>query len=153
MAMTAQNSSSRRSAHHRGQRGIAAVEFALVAILFFTLLLGIMEFGRWLFVLNSANEATRLGARLAVVCSISSSGAIRQRMTNMTIGIPVAQMDIAYFPSGCDASNCKTVIAKITAGASFSPVSPFFGGNYPIPQFPVSLPRESMNSTNNPVCP
>lgn len=128
------------------------MEFALVSIVFFTLLLGIMEFGRWLFILNAANEATRLGARLAVVCSISSAPQIRQRMSDMTIGIPTAQMDIVYSPSSCDASNCRTVMARIV-GATFSPVSPFFGGSYSIPQFPVSLPRESMNSTNNPVCP
>ncbi|MEZ5662932.1 MAG: hypothetical protein R3E94_05290 [Burkholderiaceae bacterium] len=28
------------------------------------MLLGIMDFGRWLFLLNGANEATRLRARL-----------------------------------------------------------------------------------------
>ncbi len=150
--MTAHFFSFRRATVHRYQRGVAAVEFALVAMVFFTLLLGIMEFGRWLFILNSANEATRLGARLAVVCSISTAPRIRQRMSDMTIGIPVANMDITYSPTGCDASNCTTVMARLV-GASFSPVTPFFGGTYPIPQFPVSLPRESMNSTNNPVCP
>lgn len=134
------------------QRGVAAVEFALVAIIFFTLLLGIMEFGRWLFMLNATNEATRLGARLAVVCSISDATQIRQRMSNMSVGLPLAQMSIVYLPSGCTESNCKTVTARVV-GATFQPVIPFFGGSYALPEFPASLPREYMNSTGNPVCP
>lgn len=141
---------------HRAHRGVAAVEFALIAILFFTLLLGIMEFGRWLFLLNGANEATRLGARLGAVCSVETPGNvadIKARMSAMTGGgIPTGNMVLDYVPSGCDASNCRTVTARIV-GATFSPISPFFGGNYPIPQFPTTLPREYMNSTGNPVCP
>ena len=138
------------------QRGVAAVEFALIAILFFTLLLGIMEFGRWLFLLNGANEATRLGARLGVVCSVEAPGnltLIKARMSAMTGGgIPAANMVLDYVPANCDASNCQTVTARIV-GATFNPVSPFFGGNFPIPQFPTSLPREYMTSAGNPVCP
>ena len=143
-------------ARRRAQRGVAAVEFALIAILFLTLLLGIMEFGRWLFLLNGANEATRLGARLAVVCSVEGPGDlthIKARMSAMTGGgIPAANMVLDYFPANCDASNCQTVTARIV-GATFNPVSPFFGGNFPIPQFPTSLPREYMTSAGNPVCP
>lgn len=50
------------------QRGAAAVEFALIALIFFVLLFGIMEFGRGLFVWNSVQEVTRYVAREAVVC-------------------------------------------------------------------------------------
>lgn len=143
-------------ARRRAQRGVAAVEFALIAIFFLTLLLGIMEFGRWLFLLNGANEATRLGARLGVVCSVEAPGEltlIKARMSAMTGGgIPAANMVLDYVPVNCDASNCQTVTARIV-GASFTPVSPFFGGAFPIPQFPTSLPREYMTSAGNPVCP
>lgn len=51
----------------RRQRGSAAVEFALIAIVFFTLLLGIIEFGRLLYLLNTVQEVTRKAAREAVV--------------------------------------------------------------------------------------
>lgn len=50
-----------------GQRGAAAVEFALVASLFLLLFLGIVEFGRFLFLFNSVQEVTRCAARQAVV--------------------------------------------------------------------------------------
>jgi Flp pilus assembly protein TadG len=49
------------------QRGVAAVEFALVALLFFTILLAIIEIGRMLFIFNTLQEMTRRGAREAVV--------------------------------------------------------------------------------------
>jgi Flp pilus assembly protein TadG len=54
------------SPNHK-QRGVATVEFALVALLFFTLLLAIIEIGRMLFIFNTMQEMTRRGAREAVV--------------------------------------------------------------------------------------
>lgn len=142
----------------RKQRGTAIVEFALVALIFFTLLMGIMEFGRWLFTLNAANEATRLGARLGVVCSMSDKANIQTRMHQMVGGIPVDKMIIDYAPSGCNESNCKTVTAWVgtlnhSLPATFSPLIPFLGGSYPIPEFITSLPRELMSSAaGNPAC-
>ncbi len=146
------------ASRRRAQAGAAIVEFALVAMIFITLLIGIMEFGRWLFTLNAANEATRLGARLAVVCSISDAADIKTRMQQMAGGIPVSKMVIDYAPSGCDASNCKTVTVWLGSldhveRATFSPLIPLMGGTYPIPEFATSLPRELMNSAGNPVCP
>ena len=55
------------------QRGVAAVEFALIASIFFTLVFGVMEMGRMLFYMNTAAEATRLGARVAVVCDVKAA--------------------------------------------------------------------------------
>ncbi len=43
----------------RRQKGVAALEFALIASVFFTLLIGVMEMGRVLFYFNTAAEATR----------------------------------------------------------------------------------------------
>lgn len=65
---------------HGRQRGAAAVEFALIAILFFTLLLGIIEFGRLLYLWNTTQEVTRRAAREAVVRNFSPAeqGKIRR---------------------------------------------------------------------------
>ena len=49
------------------QGGAVAVEFAIIAMLLFTLLFGIIEFGRLFYVLNAAQEVTRHAARVAVV--------------------------------------------------------------------------------------
>lgn len=147
----------------RGQQGVAAVEFALVAILLFTLIFGIIEFGRGLFIWNSIAEATRMGARLAVVCdkSTASNNAIKARMMNFVQSLTLTNANIAitYFSAilpanACDKATCTSVEVKMT-GASFSPVIPMLGLTIPVPDFATTLPRESMDSAGgtNPVCP
>jgi Flp pilus assembly protein TadG len=141
----------------RGQHGAALVEFALVSVLFLTLLMAIVEFGRWLSTLELVSEATRRGARMAVVCDINDT-TIRQRMQSYLpmLGLADEQIAIAYFPAGCTKSNCQSVSVKIS-GATFTPAIPFLMAAFPVPPFATSLPRESMESTNdagevNPVC-
>jgi hypothetical protein len=55
-------------------RGAAMVEFAIIALLFFVLLFGIIEFARAMFTWNTMVEATRRGARVAAVCPASLTG-------------------------------------------------------------------------------
>lgn len=55
------------------QVGATAVEFALLSVLFFGLLLGIMEFGRFLYLYDSVQEVTRRAAREAVVRVFTSA--------------------------------------------------------------------------------
>ena len=56
------------------QSGVALVEFALVTSAgFIVVLFAVFELGRLLFIFNTANEATRLGARLAVVCDANAA--------------------------------------------------------------------------------
>jgi hypothetical protein len=51
----------------RSRRGQALAEFALVAPIFFLLLFGIIEAGRFMFYYEVLNHATREGARYAIV--------------------------------------------------------------------------------------
>lgn len=59
----------RRFGEHRPStsRGQALVEFALVAPIFFLLLFGIIEAGRFILYYQTLNNATREGARYAIV--------------------------------------------------------------------------------------
>lgn len=57
----------------KAQGGAAIVEFAFVAILFFTLLLGIIEFGRFMYLWNTTQEVTRIAARQAAVSDFSAA--------------------------------------------------------------------------------
>jgi Flp pilus assembly protein TadG len=50
------------------RRGAAAVEFALVAPVFFVFVFGIIEFGRALMVQQVMVNAARAGARMAILC-------------------------------------------------------------------------------------
>src|SRR5437870_11099901 len=51
----------------RGQRGSAIVEFTLVALMFFSLVFGLVEFGRALFAYSTIASAAREGVRYATV--------------------------------------------------------------------------------------
>jgi hypothetical protein len=64
--------------HKREQQGAAAVEFALIAVILFTLLFGILEFGRLFFVINSMQEITRRAAREQVVRWINQTTTVQR---------------------------------------------------------------------------
>lgn len=51
--------------HRKNERGTTIAEFAIVALLFFTIIIGIIEFGRLLYTHNALTDATRQGARYA----------------------------------------------------------------------------------------
>ena len=53
--------------YNRNERGATVAEFAVVALLFFTIIIGIIEFGRLMYTHNALTEATRAGARYAVL--------------------------------------------------------------------------------------
>lgn len=57
----------RRAGRPSRSRGQALVEFALVAPIFFLLLFGIIEAGRFILYYQTLNNATREGARYAIV--------------------------------------------------------------------------------------
>ncbi|MFC4785175.1 TadE/TadG family type IV pilus assembly protein [Nocardioides sp. MAHUQ-72] len=53
--------------NQRGERGAAAVEFGLIAIILFTLLFGIIQFGLWFWAWQAGGHAAREAARVAAV--------------------------------------------------------------------------------------
>jgi Flp pilus assembly protein TadG len=63
-----------RSRRRRSTRGQAMVEFALVAPMFFLLLFGIIEAGRFIFYYETLSNATREGARYAIVNGANTLG-------------------------------------------------------------------------------
>lgn len=132
------------------QRGVAAVEFALVSAVFFTILLGAMEMSRLLWTWNAAGEATRLGARLAVVCDINDP-IIKTRMQQMLPALLPGNVTIDYLDPGCTAATCKSVRVTLS-GYTHQPIIPFVPLSIPIPPFQTTLPKEFMQSAGNPVC-
>lgn len=136
------------------QRGATAVEFALVAMMFFMLLLGIIEMGRVFFTWNRAAETTRLGARVAVVCNQDDNG-ILTNMQRMMPDLAAGQVQIDYQPAGCDSNTCLTVTVSVD-NYSITPMIPLLPVALPIPSFATTLTRESMRSAidgnPNPVC-
>lgn len=138
----------------RRQAGAAAVEFALIAIFFLSLLFGTLEFGRVLFKYNSAVEATRYGARVAVVCDIGST-AVVSKMQLIMPEIATANVTVTYEPTACVQSTCERVKVAIQ-GLSMTPLIPLLNVTIPVPSSQTTLLRESLASSmggaSNPVC-
>ena len=65
-------------ATHTRERGVAAVEFALVALLFFLLFFGIVEIARAMYICNTLQEVTRRAAALAATADFSSATAMQR---------------------------------------------------------------------------
>ncbi|MEO0316473.1 MAG: hypothetical protein RL404_150 [Pseudomonadota bacterium] len=139
----------------RRQRGATSVEFALVAAFggFMVALFAAVEVARILFMMNSANEATELGARVAIVCTPKSSK-ILARMKDVLPSIPDANVKIDYSPAGCaDGSvkaaqeTCKSVTVSILPGWKVTATIPYVDFGFDMPAFTTTLPRESLDST------
>lgn len=136
------------------QSGATIVEFAIVASVFFTLLIGIMEMGRVLFYWNTATEATRLGSRIAVVCDLNDSD-IKTKMTALFPTLTAADISLDYLPAGCTSANCQSVTVSIAA-KSIPTNIPYVPLSLTMPPFTTTLTRESLqstfNGTANPAC-
>ena len=94
------------------QQGLSTVEFAIVAVVLFMLIFGVIEVGRAFFVASALDEATRRGARMAVVCPINDP-AIAQ----------AAAFDNALIP-GLDASDIVVEYLDDSAGVIGNPADP-----------------------------
>ena len=137
------------------QHGGTAVEFALVFLIFLTFLLAITDFGRMLYTWNAAEEATRAGARYAVVCDdTSNKNAVLTRMQRL---VPqISDIDLRWEDengnTGCSSANCAGVTVRIV-GMNYKWISPILGlGNlapFTMPQFKTFLPREIMRQDPN----
>lgn len=144
-----QRSNRIRRARPNANRGSAAVEFALVSLVFFTLLFGLMEMGRLMFYWNTAAEVTRLGARMAAVCdpNATSIGAVRARMLQLLPIVAAADISVAYTPGGCTADTCLLVTVSIATTTPIQTYIPFLPLSVVMPAFATTLSRESMQST------
>lgn len=140
----------RMSMPPRKQRGAAAVEFALITVGFLTVFFGIIEFGRVLFMMNTTVEATRLGARIAVVCDKDSS-AIVTKMTGVAGFLSPSHIQVSYEPAGCDVNSCHYATVSVS-GLTISTLVPLIPFDFEMPAFSTTLPRESMSSASNPIC-
>lgn len=137
------------------QNGSTTVEYALVLLSYLIFTIGLMDFARLLYTWNAANEATRAGARYAVVCADPSSNArILAKMQGLMPQITSTSINVVWSPAGCDASNCEGVTVSLT-GMNFSWIVPFTGAlAKPLmvtPGFSTYLPREMM-TYNSVIC-
>jgi Flp pilus assembly protein TadG len=112
-----------------GERGAAAVEFALIAPLLFMLLFGIFEFGLVWSQKNVYVGAAREGARYAAVnCDASGTtngcvsgadqwGKVKSQITNAAVGYPVDFSNFSVATNPATASGaCTAPGSSVTVG-------------------------------------
>lgn len=86
----------RRSSH----RGQALVEFAFVAPIFFLLLFGIIDFGRYVYYVQILNNAAREGARYAIVHGSDSFQPVGPTQDDATVAGIVRTYAVGVIGSG-----------------------------------------------------
>lgn len=86
----------------RRQSGAAAVEFALVALLFFTIIFGIFEFGRFFYVSNTLQEVTRRAARAQVVKWVTAVSTVQR-----TAVFASGSDGVVSLPAGAEVSSAE----------------------------------------------
>lgn len=147
-----------QASRRRGSRGAVAVQFAIISLVFFTILLGAMEMGRLMFFWNTAAEVTRLGARMAAVCDpdTTSRDVIRAKMRQLLPVIAAADIYVDYTPPGCTVGTCELATVGIATTTPITTFIPFVPLSLVMPSFATTLSRESMQSTfggvANPIC-
>jgi TadE-like protein len=147
------------------------VEFALIAPIFFLLLFGIIEAGRFIFYYETLNHATREGARYAIVNGANSypigcptgppepgstacdtTGAdVVAKVRQAAIGVPSASItvercwwyDVCDFASHGDGDNARGANVTVTARYTYSSLMPL------VPLPPITVSAESNLVINN----
>lgn len=131
--------------------GAAIIEFAIVSVVFFMLLIGIMEMGRVMFYWNTATELTRMGARMAVVCDRNDPD-IAKKIADFYPLIPQNKVLVSYETI----DGLVYVTVKVAAGVPVVTYIPFVPLNLSLPEFSTTLTGESLRSMDggvpNPVC-
>jgi Flp pilus assembly protein TadG len=135
------------------QGGALSVELALASIIFLTLILAVLEFGRVMFIYNNLIEMTRYGARVATVCGTGDVAIIKSKMLRYAsnIGLSANDITVSYPGSSCTAVTCTPVTVQINSFDVRLSV-PFVNLYFPLPKATTSVPSESLDSTNNGIC-
>lgn len=147
------------------QSGMAVVEFAIVAGLFFATVFAAIEMGRAYFVYNLLEESTRRGARLAAVCQIGDPDIQRIAVfgdgagdSTVVNGLTTANMIITYHTeSGVEVtttlpvSDANFALIKLVRAEidnfRHEMIIPFYYRIFDTPEFSTTLPRESLGVT------
>ena len=113
----------RRPAHNRPpqqgrsfRRGAALVEFALCVPVFFTIVLGVIEFARMLQLQNTVRQAALEGARAGLTLDGTSANAI-SAATAITSAIGVANPTITVTPNPLTYTS-STITVTVSANPS-----------------------------------
>ena len=144
----------------RRSRAQAMVEFALVAPMFFLLLFGIIEAGRFIFYYETLNNATREGARYAIVNGANTLGCpsgppapgstpcdvpgenVKQRVRQSAVGVG-GTITVTPTWGGTPPNNGRGSTVTVVATATYRTLVPL------VPLPPITVTAESSLVVNN----
>lgn len=146
----------------RHQNGLTSVEVAIVGLVFFVILFGVIETGRVFYVLNSLDEVTRRGARVAAVCQVNDPA-----IAQIAIGNPSGDSSLSKLVPGLSVNDVQVNYLNEVGGIVTDPspsgdfydvryvqvtvpnfqhqlIIPTFFTTFTLPDFRTTLPRESL---------
>jgi Flp pilus assembly protein TadG len=145
-----------------GERGTTLLEFAIGATVFFTAMLGVVEFGRVLWTHNALADAARRGARYAVNQAASAPAGSKTTGTNVGPSIAAIRNVTVYGnPEGTGqalVNNLATEKVNVTysdfgvgegsvsvtiTGYQFQFIVPLVGTSITMPNYNTTLTGES----------
>lgn len=109
-----------RRRHTILRRGAAATEFAIVAPVFFLMVVGFIELGRALMVQQVLINASRVGARMASTTGATSSS-VQSAVQDYTASVAVPGVSVAISPNPSTAAAGTAI--TVTASVPFDNVS------------------------------
>ena len=145
---------------NKNQRGAALVELAIVSGVFFTVIFGILEFGRLLWTHNALQDAARRGARYATVRRDDTAGnlAVKKMVvygdpnanpataSPVVSGLTTSDVTVAYENYNGVQLSAKATVSITNASTGnykFKFAVPLIGGTLTMPSYKTSLPGES----------
>ena len=109
--------------------GAAAVEFAIVAPVFFLLVIGMVEVGRAMMVQQVLINASRVGARQAVTAGATASAvqtAVKDYATS--VAVPNVSVSVTPDPAAAKSGDTMTVTTSVAYNSVSWLASPWFLG-------------------------
>lgn len=149
----------------KDERGTTIAEFAVVALVFFIIIFGIIEFGRLLYTHNALTDATRRGARFAALHKESEEDKVKIEVVYgsrvdadgvpngppLINGLTETMVTVDYLgkPLNADGSlrtnygtNLGTTTVKIV-DFKFNLLIPLLGRELTLPEYSTTLTAES----------
>lgn len=153
----------------QSQRGQTLVEFALVVMVFLVVMFGLLEFARALWTWNTIVQATRAGARFAVVETpnpanndaiknyvvyLNSAGTgapVLPGLTTSNVTVSFQKIDptsvSGAYVSPPPANKFQADVVQVgISGYSFSFIVPIFGTSITLPAFTTTLSLEGLGA-------
>ena len=137
------------------QRGLAAVEFAIICVAFFIILLGAVEAARLLFTWNMLDAVTQRAARIAAVCDPDEVATVRRLAMfdndgiadTLLPGLQAANLQIDYLDDTFTNTGGAFPISYVRASIvnyQHTMAIPFVDNLITTPAFTTTIPSESL---------